>query len=153
MVSRIVLTGVVALVGVGSIVAPASARGAFGGHAAFAFHAGMPAHGPWFRPHGPFAAHARVRAHGLRRFGLRQNLLLSVPLWAGFDDLGPYYYYPAGYAAAGEEPAAAAPAAVDGAPARPVTPVMLYRPGCRTQTQTVPSEAGGTRTINITRCY
>ncbi len=163
MVSRIILTSAVALVGIGSIVAPVWARGAFagafGGHPA-AFHAGMAhgpfirPHGPFIRPHGPFVAHARVRtAHGLRRFGLRRNLLLSAPLWAGFDDIGPYYYYTGNYEVAGEEHATAAPAAVDGAPSRPVIPVMVYRPGCRTQTQTVPSEAGGTRSVNITRCY
>jgi hypothetical protein len=32
-------------------------------------------------------------------------------------------------------------------------PQVFYDPGCRTDTQTVPSEAGGTRTITITRCY
>jgi len=32
-------------------------------------------------------------------------------------------------------------------------PQVFYQPGCRTDTQTVPSEAGGTRTITITRCY
>ena len=32
-------------------------------------------------------------------------------------------------------------------------PVVTYQPGCRTDTQQVPSESGGERTINITRCY
>jgi len=32
-------------------------------------------------------------------------------------------------------------------------PVVTYQPGCRTDTQTVPSEGGGERMINITRCY
>jgi hypothetical protein len=32
-------------------------------------------------------------------------------------------------------------------------PVVTYQPGCRTDAQTVPSEGGGERTINITRCY
>jgi len=44
-----------------------------------------------------------------------------------------------------------APAIADGMP-QP-RPAMVYRPGCRTQAQTVPSEFGGTRTVNITRCY
>ena len=32
-------------------------------------------------------------------------------------------------------------------------PIVTYQPGCRTETQTVPSEGGGERSINITRCY
>jgi hypothetical protein len=32
-------------------------------------------------------------------------------------------------------------------------PVVTRQPGCRTDTQTVPSEGGGERAINITRCY
>lgn len=33
-----------------------------------------------------------------------------------------------------------------------INPVVVYRPGCTTQHVTVPSEAGGQRTINIMRC-
>jgi hypothetical protein len=33
-----------------------------------------------------------------------------------------------------------------------VNPYMVYRPGCRTQTVTVPSEDGEEREINIVRC-
>jgi hypothetical protein len=33
------------------------------------------------------------------------------------------------------------------------TPVIVYRPGCQTQTVIVPSEVSGKRSINITRCY
>jgi hypothetical protein len=36
---------------------------------------------------------------------------------------------------------------------RPVIVYRLYRPGCQTQTVTVPSEHGGNRSINIVRCY
>jgi hypothetical protein len=32
-------------------------------------------------------------------------------------------------------------------------PIVTYQPGCRTETQKVPSEGGGERSINITRCY
>jgi hypothetical protein len=32
-------------------------------------------------------------------------------------------------------------------------PQVFYQPGCRTDTVRVPSESGGERTINITRCY
>jgi hypothetical protein len=31
--------------------------------------------------------------------------------------------------------------------------LMIYQPGCSTDTETVPSEIGVERTINITRCY
>jgi hypothetical protein len=32
-------------------------------------------------------------------------------------------------------------------------PILPYQPGCHTETKKVPSEAGGERSINITRCY
>jgi len=32
-------------------------------------------------------------------------------------------------------------------------PIVIYRSGCQTQTVTVPSEEGGNRSINVTRCY
>ena len=157
MVSRFVFAGVVALFALGSFAAPASAKGAFGGgHAGFAVHSGLHPHGPLVAP-GPFFA--RVHAHGIGlhrlafprdRFGARA----PGPVWWGFDAIGPYaYYYPpyeqSGDAAAGQQPAP--PPVVEGAPQ--TKPVVIYRPGCRTQTQTVPSEFTGTRTINITRCY
>jgi hypothetical protein len=32
-------------------------------------------------------------------------------------------------------------------------PVVIHEPSCRTDAKTVPSESGGERTINITRCF
>jgi hypothetical protein len=161
MVSRIVLAGVVALSTIGSFAAPVSAKGAFGGgHPGFAFHSGP-------HPRAPFVAHgrffAREHAHGIgsHRLALppdrfsRSGFSRSA-WWWGFDAIGPYAYYyppsePSGVATAGEQPAPPPSTAGDGAPQ--TKPVVIYRPGCRTQTQTVPSEFTGTRTINITRCY
>jgi hypothetical protein len=40
----------------------------------------------------------------------------------------------------------------DAAVPGPVDPTAIHRSGCRTQTQKVPSEDGGERTVNIVRC-
>jgi hypothetical protein len=40
----------------------------------------------------------------------------------------------------------------DAAMPEPVDPAAVHRSGCRTQTQKVPSEDGGERTVNIVRC-
>ncbi len=157
MVSRMVLAGLGALCAVGSLVAPLSAKGAFGGRAGFAFHSAIHAHGVLVRP-----AHGRALAVGHRRFRLRQGRNFGAafggawlaPAWDGFDDIGPYdggAYYPAADTDAGTTAPAAA--AVENGTLRSVRPIAVYRPGCRTQTQTVPSEAGGTSTVNIIRCY
>jgi hypothetical protein len=164
MVSRIVLAAIVALFIIGSCAAPVSAKGAFGGggHPGFAFHSGPQPRVP-FVAHGRFFARERVHAIGSHRLALPPDQFSkskSVWWWGfdatGFDATGPYAYYyppyePSGGAAAGELPAPPPPTAGDGAPH--AKPVVIYRPGCRTQTQTVPSEFTGTRTINITRCY
>jgi len=180
MVSRI-LAGAAALVAIGSFAAPVAVSakgasgGAFGGHASLghaspAFHSGMhPGLHPGLQPHGPFPAHAPFFAHGpflghfgahgigFRRFALRPDRFPGTGWWwTGFDEIGPYaYYYPPytqpGSAAPGDQSAPPPPAAADGTPQ--TRPAMIYRPGCRTQTQTVPSEFAGTRTVNITRCY
>ena len=74
---------------------------------------------------------------------------IGSPWLLGYDDQGPYYYsdgYP------GALPDANAPAAPDTGPA-PTQPIVAYRPGCRTTTQTVPAERGGTSKVSITRCY
>jgi len=160
MVSRIVLAGVVALFSIGSFAAPVSAKGAFGGGGRpdFAFHPGLQSRVPLVA-RGRFFARERVHAIGSHRLALPPDQFSKSKSvwWWGFDAVGPYAYYyppyePSGAAAAGEPPAPPPPTAGDGAPQ--AKPVVIYRPGCRTQTQTVPSEfLGGTRKVNITRCY
>jgi len=159
MVSRI-LAGAVALFALGSFAAPipASAKGGFAGHAGFAVRPAIAVHKPFFNPHGFFVPRALLRPHGLgfNWFALRRNRFPSTTWSWGFDAIGPYAYDYPSYAQTGDASVGAQsappppPAAADGAQPRPV---VVYRPGCRTQTQTVPSEFSGTRTINITRCY
>jgi hypothetical protein len=50
-------------------------------------------------------------------------------------------------------PDANAPALDAGPASNQPVPIVAYRPGCRTTTQTVPAESGGTSTVSITRCY
>ena len=147
MTSRQRLISLVALSGLATIgfLLPASARGMAVGHG-FAGHRFA---GHVFRPIvSPGTPNARRRA-----FGLRTPASLGFPWLTGYDDQGPYYYF---YGYPGASPDANAPAspALDTSPAsnQPV-PIVAYRPGCRTSTQTVPAEGGGTSTISITRCY
>jgi hypothetical protein len=74
----------------------------------------------------------------------------GFPLWWGDATYVPNYY-PSEYAAPyGEFPYAYPPFENFSERSRPV---VTYEPGCRTDTQTVPAENGGERTIHITRCY
>jgi len=49
-------------------------------------------------------------------------------------------------------PLFAEPNTVTGSIPAGVNPVVVYRPGCDSQTVTFPSEDGGERSINILRC-
>jgi hypothetical protein len=69
-------------------------------------------------------------------------------LWWGYEPYVPFDY-PFEYA--GEEPLYAFPPGEDFS--HRSRPVVFHEPGCRTDTQTVPSQAGGERTIHIVRCY
>jgi hypothetical protein len=106
----------------------------------------------------PFSAHA-FRPEGLRPFigfhMARQERQSAErqspgsPWWWGYgSDLSSYY--PAGYAAPYGEFPYPYPAENFSERSRPI---VTYQPGCRTETQKVPSEGGGERSINITRCY
>ena len=155
MIHRILSAGL-AVVGVISLFIPitASARaggsagGFHGGFRAPVFHAVRPAHAA--RPALTHAFPARI---GFRGAHLRDRRLARFPVWPDYGSFDPFYYYPPDYAASYAGAAVASPDA-DGASApQPPNRVMVYTPGCRTQTQTVPSESGGTRAVNITRCY
>lgn len=73
----------------------------------------------------------------------------GFPLWWGYASYLPGYYPTEGSAPYGDFPYPY--------PYPPTAersrPIATYQPGCSTQTQKVPSEAGGERTITITRCY
>jgi hypothetical protein len=76
--------------------------------------------------------------------------------WWGFAGTGPIYY-PSDYTPP-VPPVESFPAPYPAYPpyenfSERSRPPVYYQPGCHTDTQTVPSEAGGERTITITRCY
>jgi hypothetical protein len=154
MTSRIFAAGIVVL-GVGSIMSPvetsarsgglvaapsSSARGAvrqsFGGPQLV--HRSLPQ-----GTTGAFPPHTR----DFRMAGDHRGP--GFPLWWGYASAVPNY--PFEYAAPyGEAPYAYPPSANFSERARPV---VTHPPECRTDTQKVPSEAGGERSISITRCY
>ena len=146
MIDRRPLFAFIASLALGSLMMPAAAvaRGAGMGaaHPPFAFRPALHPRAPFFQ--GAFHP-IKERPLAFRRFPAGHAAFGTLPWWTGFDDQGPYYYYPASAAGSLDTD--------DGAAAQRPVPVAVYRPGCRTQQQTVPAESGGTRTINITRCY
>jgi len=82
----------------------------------------------------------------------------GFPFWWTYASGAPYYYpvyypdyYPPEYLPSDEPPATAYPPIENYPPQS--RPVVTHEPGCRTDTQKVPSEASGEATINIVRCY
>lgn len=141
------LIGAIAVLGIGLVLAPvaASARGgAAAGGRAFHGGVGQPLVRPGFVP--PAVA-VGAPVHTLR-VGLRhrQPFRWQPAGWGGWYGGSSD---PAAYAVPYDSYSSSAPT-VDAAPASfiPVRP-----PGCGSQTKTVPSEAGGQRTITITRCW
>jgi hypothetical protein len=83
--------------------------------------------------------------HFVFRFREHQQLVTGTPLWWGYAGDGPYY-----------PPVAPVPVETtifDLPPQERSRPPVFHEPICRTDTVTVPSESGGTSSINITRCY
>ena len=78
------------------------------------------------------------------------RLGLGFPLWWGYPSYVPNYY-PSNYTLPYEVPPYAYPPIED--LSERSRPVVAHSPECRTDTQKVPPETGGERTINITRCY
>jgi hypothetical protein len=156
MIYRMFVTSIVAL-GIGSMIAPIETSARPGG---FTSVPSLPAAGvaraaiagarfahmaPRHGMAGSFAWHV----HGSRLEGARDRREPGFPLWAGYAP----YYYPPGYVVPSEQPAYVYPAYPPDYWEERSRPVVTYQPGCRTDTQTVPSESGSARTINITRCY
>ena len=141
----------IALCGIGCVVAPASARSGGGGAAAAAgVHGGLRAGGHAF-VHGPRPIFARgFAARRALHMAPRRQQISTLPYWPGYGDFDPFYYYPPTDPAVVSADAAATPIAPSQVPPNRV---LVVAPGCRTQEQTVRSEAGGTQVVHITRCY
>jgi len=139
------LAGVIALFGIGLVLSPdaASARRA-GVPLGRALHGGPLVRPGMIAPALPAAgAVAPLHAFGIPGFRHRRQQPTSVGGWyGGTSD-------PVGYAV----PYEASPAQGPAANVVPANLIPVQTQGCSGQTKTVPSEAGGVRTITITRCW
>jgi hypothetical protein len=150
MTSRMFAASIIAL-GIGLMVVPIETARSGGLVAASSLTAQSPVR-PSLAPRAHMSLRRDFPAHmrGFRMSRLQDLRRRELPLWWGY---APDYsnYYPSEYAAPyAEPPYAYQPSADFSERSRPV---VFYQPGCRTDTQKVPSETGGERTINITRCY
>jgi hypothetical protein len=99
-------------------------------------------------PQHGFATSLPGHVNGFRMTGERNR---RFPLSWGFDSP---FYYPSDYGVPFEQPYYGYhPAYPADNWAERSRPVVSYQPGCRTDTEKVPSESGGEHTITITRCY
>jgi hypothetical protein len=157
MTSRMFAASIV-LLGIGSTVAPVETLARSGGLIAATSLSARGAVRPFVgaRPSAhtslapgmtrEFPAH--IRDFRLSRLGDHRGP--GFPLWWGYASYVPNYY-PSEYAVPYEEPPYAYPSIPNFSERS--RPAVIYKPGCHTDTQAVPSETGGERTINITRCY
>jgi hypothetical protein len=150
MISRIFAAGI-GVLGIATMAAPVDTSARPGGFVAASSLGAR----SFVRPSiaTPFSAH-RFRREGMRqingfhmsREGERQSP--GSPWWGYASYLSSYY--PSEYAAPyGGVPY---PYPIENFSERS-RPIVTYQPGCSTETQKVPSEGGGERSINITRCY
>jgi hypothetical protein len=137
----------IAVCSIGTVVGPTSASARAGTSGPGAGAHGMRA-GPAFFHRGPLFTRGFAARQALRPAHLARQPISVLPYWPFGGDFAPFYYYPP-----------ATTAAADGT-ADPVAPsqqppnrIVVAQPGCRTQEQQVPAEAGGTRVVHITRCY
>jgi|SRR5215471_4355777 len=151
-------TAGVLAIGIGATTLPTDAWARAGGHVAapsfMARSAGRQAVTPHVavsavRPlvRKPVSNGFRAPMNRLRFSQLRGPHERGVPFWWTYTGGAPYYYPPEylpSYEPAYPPPESYPPQS------RPVAP---HEPGCHTDTQKVPSEAGGEATINIVRCY
>jgi hypothetical protein len=153
MTSRIVAASIF-LLGIGSIVAPVETSAGSGGLVTAPALAAPASIRPFLGA--PPSAHMSMPPRMSREFPARirdfrlSRLGLGFPLWWGYPSYVPNYY-PSDYTLPYEVPPYAYPP-IDNFSERS-RPVVAHPPECRTDTQKVPSETGGERTINITRCY
>jgi hypothetical protein len=151
MISRIFAAGIVVL-DVGAVAAPVATLAGSGGPLAAPAHVAPSLVRPSFT--GPLPAHGlgAFSTH-MRRFRMSEPEArrgATFPVWSGYASSWPSDY-PSGYAAPYAEPVYIYPPTENFSERS--RPIMTRPPECRTDTQKVPSEAGGERTINITRCY
>jgi len=151
MIFRVFAAGMVVL-GIGTMAAPVGTSARPGGFVA--------ASSLGARSFVRAAIATQLSAHTFRPEGMRQLNGFHMsrqaerqgpgsPWWLGYGSDLPGYY-PAEYAAPyGAFPY---PYPTENFSERS-RPIVSYQPGCRTETQKVPSEGGGERSINITRCY
>jgi len=139
MTSRMFAASIITL-GIGAMFAPVETSAGSGGFIAAPSLAarGAPPVARTFPPHriiGAFPTHRRGSGF--------------LPGW-GYASSVPSYYPPEYTAPYGTFPYAYPPTENFSERSRPVA---AHPPECHTDTQKVPSETGGERTINITRCY
>jgi len=163
MAKRIFAASCIAILGTGLMLAPqvwAGGRGPSGGHT----HGSAPA--ALRAPVGKTVAHARAH-HAFRDARLHHRRAFT-PLWNGWWNAGCYggYCDPSTTALPSDrllqaEPAPSYPSFYTGGPyvapyAAPADPkpahVIVYRPGCSSETQTIPWSDGKDRPITIVRC-
>ncbi len=154
MIFRIFAAGIVVL-GVATMAAPVETSARSGGFVSasslgarsFARPAIVtPFSGHAFRPEGMRPLNGFHMARQAERHSAERQSPGSPWWWGDGSDLTSYY--PAGYAYGGFP----YPYPAENFSERS-RPIVTYQPGCRTDTQKVPSESGGERSINITRCY
>jgi hypothetical protein len=150
MISRIFAAGI-GVLGIATMMAPVETSARPGGFVAASSLGAR----SFVRPSiaTPFSAHTfrpqrmrQINGFHMSREGERQSP--GFPWWGYASDFPGYY--PSEYAATyGGFPY---PYPIENFSERS-RPIVTYQPGCRTETQVVPSEGGGERSINITRCY
>jgi len=152
MTSRIFAAGIVVL-GIGATMAPVETSAGSGGLPAAPSAAASALVRPSFTPPHPVHRFGGFPTHtgGFRMSEPSDRRVAGFPLWWGWPDYYPFGYGAFGYGAPYAEPAPIYPTIEEiSAWSRPA---VAHVPECRTDTQKVPSETGGERTINITRCY
>jgi hypothetical protein len=144
---RSVVACCVVVVGVALVLAPdaTSARGGgFAGGRGIAAPRAIAAPPGFVLPKPALIAPLRGRPFAGFRFR-RQLNSPATTVWSSGDAAG-YAPYPLVYPAAGDPN-------LNGPPDQGRIVYVPPPPGCRSDSKTVPSEAGGERTITITRCW
>lgn len=145
MIGRTLVVGVV--LGAGAMLAPLVAEAAGFVHGGFGFVTGQPLVRPGQMPPAAPSAAPSIRRHVFEREPMRHHrrvpgLELPIVGTGAYDDPTTGPEFDAG--TAGQVIQVRVPASGDGA--------VGDRGGCQTETRTVPSEAGGTRSVRIIRC-
>lgn len=151
MIHRMIAAGI-ALLGASCLAAPLAISAGVSGRISSGMNGhfrapGMPLVNPGKPiPNLPSPQSGSFHQHSaFRSFRQHERFEQGTPLWWG--------YGPSDYPVAEVEPSQSQVYIYPQEFAERPRPPVLYQPGCRTEAVTVPSESGGQRTINITRCY